>query len=106
MSEADMSSWRAHQARRIAPLHEFEPNAPYPHRRSFREPCMRVSFGPPMNARRAMSAIGLRRLGLIMAFLLQAALLKAALPGNPDETPSPPSLIGRLLVAAPSMDDP
>jgi putative transcriptional regulator len=53
-----------------------------------------------------MSAIGLRRLGLIMAFLLQAALLKAALPGNPDETPSPPSLIGRLLVAAPSMDDP
>ena len=53
-----------------------------------------------------MSAIGLRRLGLIMAFLLQAALLKAALPGNPDEAPSPPSLAGQLLVAAPSMDDP
>jgi putative transcriptional regulator len=53
-----------------------------------------------------MSATGLRRLGLIMAFLLQAALLKAALPGNPDEAPSPPSLAGELLVAAPSMDDP
>jgi putative transcriptional regulator len=53
-----------------------------------------------------MSAIGLRRLGLIMALLLQTALLKAALPANPDEAPAPPSLIGRLLVAAPSMDDP
>ena len=75
-------------------------------KRSFREPRMRVSFRPPMNARRAMSATGLRRLGLIVAFLLQAALLKAALPGNPDEAPSPPSLAGELLVAAPSMDDP
>ena len=53
-----------------------------------------------------MSAIGLRRLGLIMALLLQTALLKAALPANPDEAPAPPSLAGELLVAAPSMDDP
>jgi putative transcriptional regulator len=53
-----------------------------------------------------MSAIGLRRLGLIMAFLLQAALLKAALPANPDEAPAWTSLAGQLLVAAPSMDDP
>jgi putative transcriptional regulator len=53
-----------------------------------------------------MSAIGLRRLGLIVALLLQTALLKAALPGNPDEAPAPRSLAGQLLVAAPSMDDP
>jgi putative transcriptional regulator len=50
--------------------------------------------------------IGLRRLGLIAAFLLQTALLKAALPLNPDETAAPPSLAGQLLVAAPSMGDP
>ena len=53
-----------------------------------------------------MSAIGLRRLGLIVALLLQTALLKAALPANPDEEPAPPSLAGQLLVAAPSMEDP
>jgi putative transcriptional regulator len=53
-----------------------------------------------------MSAIGLRSLGLIVAFLLQTALPKAGLPANPDETPAPPSLAGRLLVAAPSMGDP
>jgi len=53
-----------------------------------------------------MSAIGLRRLGLIVAFLLQTALLKAALPTNPDEAPALPSLAGQLLVAAPSMGDP
>jgi putative transcriptional regulator len=53
-----------------------------------------------------MSAIGLRRLGLIIAFLLQAALLKAALPTNPDEDRAPLSLAGQLLVAAPSMEDP
>jgi putative transcriptional regulator len=53
-----------------------------------------------------MSAMGLRRLGLIVALLLQTALLKAALPGNPDEAPAPRSLAGQLLVAAPSMDDP
>jgi putative transcriptional regulator len=53
-----------------------------------------------------MSAIWLRRLGLIVAFLLQAALLKAALPANPDEAPAWTSLAGQLLVAAPSMDDP
>jgi putative transcriptional regulator len=53
-----------------------------------------------------MSAIGLRRLGLIVAaFVLQTALLKAALP-NPDEAPARPSLVGQLLVAAPSMGDP
>ena len=53
-----------------------------------------------------MSAIGLGRLGLIMAFLMQAALLKAALPTNPGEAPARPLLAGRLLVAAPSMGDP
>jgi putative transcriptional regulator len=53
-----------------------------------------------------MSAIWLRRLGLIVAaFVLQTALLKAALP-NPEEAPARPSLAGQLLVAAPSMGDP
>ena len=49
---------------------------------------------------------GLRRLSLIMAFLLQTALLKAALPAKPNEAPAPPSLAGELLVAAPEMGDP
>jgi putative transcriptional regulator len=53
-----------------------------------------------------MSAIGLRRLGLIAALLLHTALLKAALPTNPDGAPARPSLAGQLLVAAPSMGDP
>ena len=53
-----------------------------------------------------MFAIGLRSLGLIVAFLLQTALLKAALPTNPDEAPARPSLAGQLLVADPSMSDP
>ena len=53
-----------------------------------------------------MSAIGLRRLGLIVGLLLHTALLKAALPVNPDEEPALPSLAGQLLVAAPSMEDP
>ena len=53
-----------------------------------------------------MSAIGLRRLGLIVAALvLQIALLRAALPG-PDEAQPRPSLVGQLLVAAPGMGDP
>jgi hypothetical protein len=53
-----------------------------------------------------MSAIGLRRLGFIVAaFVLQTALLRAALPG-PDEAPARPSLAGQLLVAAPGMGDP
>lgn len=53
-----------------------------------------------------MSLTGLRRLGLIMALLLQTALLQAALPQNSDDAPAPPSLAGQLLVASPSMDDP
>ncbi len=53
-----------------------------------------------------MSAIGMRLLGLIVAYVLQTALLNAALPSNPDEAPGPPSLAGQLLVAAPSMGDP
>ena len=53
-----------------------------------------------------MSAIGLRRVGLIVAFLLQTALLKAALPTNPDGAPARPSLAGQLLVAAPWIGDP
>jgi putative transcriptional regulator len=55
-----------------------------------------------------MSAIGFRRLFLIVtAFVLQTALLSAALPG-PDEAPEParPSLAGQLLVAAPWIGDP
>jgi putative transcriptional regulator len=53
-----------------------------------------------------LSAIGLRRLGLIVAFVVQTALLKAALPTNADEAPAWSSLAGQLLVAAPSMGDP
>lgn len=55
-----------------------------------------------------MSAIGFRRLCLIAAaFVLQTALLSAALPGA-DETPESarPSLAGQLLVAAPWIGDP
>ncbi len=53
-----------------------------------------------------MSAIWLRRLGLVFAaFVLQTALLKAALPGS-QEAPARPLLAGQLLVAAPSMGDP
>ena len=52
-----------------------------------------------------MSAIGWRLLGVILAYVLQTALLCAALPANPDETPARPSLAGQLLVAAPSMGD-
>ena len=48
-----------------------------------------------MNAWRAMSAIGFRRLCLIVAALvLQTALLSAALPGS-DEAPAPTSLAGQ-----------
>jgi putative transcriptional regulator len=53
-----------------------------------------------------MSVIGFRRLCLIVAaFVLQTALLRAALPG-PDEAPGRPSLAGQLLVAAPWIGDP
>jgi len=53
-----------------------------------------------------MSAIGFRRLCLIVAALvLPTALLRAALPGS-DEAPAPTSLAGQLLVAAPWMGDP
>ena len=53
-----------------------------------------------------MSAIGWRLLGVIFAYVLQTALLCAALPANPDEAPDRPSLAGQLLVAAPSLGDP
>jgi len=53
-----------------------------------------------------MSAIGFRRLWLIVAaFVLQTVLVRAALPGS-DEAPARPSLAGQLLVAAPWMGDP
>ena len=53
-----------------------------------------------------MSAVGLRRLGLVAAaFVLQTALLEAALPSS-DEAPARPTLAGQLLVADPSMGDP
>lgn len=56
-----------------------------------------------------MPAIGFRRLSLIVAaFVVQTAILRAALPG-PDE-PAPeaarPSLAGQLLVASPWIGDP
>jgi putative transcriptional regulator len=53
-----------------------------------------------------MSAIGLRFFGVVLVYVLQTALLCAALPANPDEAPARPSLAGQLLVAAPSMGDP
>jgi putative transcriptional regulator len=54
-----------------------------------------------------MSAIGWPRLGLVVAaFLLQTALLNAALPTKPDDAPARPSLAGEFLIAAPSMGDP
>jgi hypothetical protein len=44
-----------------------------------------------------MSAIGLHRLGLMVAaFVLQTALLRAGLPG-PDEAQARPSLVGSPL---------
>ena len=42
---------------------------------------------------------------IVAAFVLQTAILRAALPG-PDEAPARPSLAGQLLVAAPWMGDP
>ncbi|MBV9288535.1 MAG: YqgE/AlgH family protein [Hyphomicrobiales bacterium] len=54
-----------------------------------------------------MFGIWLRRLGVIVAaFVLQGAVLKAALPANPEEAPARPSLAGQLLVASPEMGDP
>jgi putative transcriptional regulator len=53
-----------------------------------------------------MIATGRRLVGLTLAFLLQTALLNAALPTASDEAPGPPSLVGQLLVAAPAMGDP
>ena len=53
-----------------------------------------------------MSAIGLHRLGLIVAaFVLQSTLLRAGLPG-PDGAEARPSLVGQLLVAAPGVGNP
>jgi putative transcriptional regulator len=52
-----------------------------------------------------MSAIA--RLGLIVsAFVLQTALLDAALPTAPEKAETRPSLAGQFLVAAPEMGDP
>jgi putative transcriptional regulator len=52
-----------------------------------------------------MSAIA--RLGLLVAaFVLQTALLNAALPTGPEDAPARTSLAGQFLVAAPSMGDP
>jgi putative transcriptional regulator len=59
----------------------------------------------PQTRRWLMSAIGFRRLCLIVAALaLQTAILRA-LPG-PGEAPARPSLAGQLLVAAPWIGDP
>jgi putative transcriptional regulator len=53
-----------------------------------------------------MFAIGLRRLGFIVAaFVLQTAVLRADLP-ELDKAPTRPSLVGQLLVATPRMGDP
>ncbi len=52
-----------------------------------------------------MSAIA--RLGLLVAaFVLQTALLNAALPTGPEDAPARTSLAGQFLIAAPSMGDP
>ena len=52
-----------------------------------------------------MSAIA--RLGLMVAaFVLQTALLDAALPTAPEDAHARPSLAGQFLVAAPEMGDP
>jgi putative transcriptional regulator len=70
-----------------------------------------VSIGSGDAQGKHLSAVWLRRLGLVVAaFVLQTALLEAALP-NPDEAPGDEaparsSLAGQLLVAAPSMGDP
>jgi putative transcriptional regulator len=59
-----------------------------------------------MDASEPCPRLGGVLLGVIFAYVLQTALLCAALPANPDEAPAPPSLAGQLLVAAPSMGDP
>jgi putative transcriptional regulator len=54
-----------------------------------------------------MSMMGWPRLGLaVAAFILQTALLYAALPSGPEEAPAEASLAGQFLVAAPEMGDP
>ncbi len=54
-----------------------------------------------------MSALGWPRLVLVVAaFLLQTAVLDAALPGKADDAPAKASLAGQFLVAAPAMGDP
>jgi putative transcriptional regulator len=54
-----------------------------------------------------VSAFGLPRLALaVAAFILQTALLDAALPTDPEETSARPSLVGQVLVATPAMGDP
>jgi putative transcriptional regulator len=54
-----------------------------------------------------MSALGLPRLVLVAAaFLLQTAVLDAALPAKPDDAPARTTLAGQFLVAAPATGDP
>jgi putative transcriptional regulator len=54
-----------------------------------------------------MTAFRLPRLALLVAaFILQTALLNAALPTGPEQTLARPSLAGQFLVAAPAMGDP
>jgi putative transcriptional regulator len=43
---------------------------------------------------------------IVVVFVLQTALLNAALPSGPDKAPARSSLAGQFLVAAPSMGDP
>ena len=43
---------------------------------------------------------------IVAAFVLQTALLGAALPAGPEGAPAPPSLAGQFLVATPEMGDP
>jgi len=65
-----------------------------------------VSIGPGSAQAMLMSTVWLRRLGLVAAaFVLQTALLMAALPSS-GEAPARPTLAGQLLVADPSMGDP
>jgi putative transcriptional regulator len=54
-----------------------------------------------------MSALGWPRLVLVVAaFLVQTAVLDAALPTKPDDAPGRTSLAGQFLVAAAAMGDP
>jgi putative transcriptional regulator len=65
-------------------------------------PCASPETVRLSHVRDAMASSG----RFVAAFVLQTALLSAALPMRPDEAPARPSLAGEFLVAAPTMGDP